>query len=581
MLKIITGYIKSLKEYIQKSDSFLLFFLAPITGIGVGLWAVVFRGLIGFFEQIFFIRGESILSFLGHYYVIIIPVIGGMIVGPMIYFLAKEAKGHGVPEVMLAVAEEGGKIRPRVAIIKSLASAICIGSGGSVGREGPIVQIGSTIGSMAGQFLKFSEEKIKILVACGAAGGIAATFNTPLGGIFFAQEVILRKYNAKFLSSVVISAVAATVVSRNFLGNVPAFIIPKYQLKSIWEIPMYVVFAFLAGLVAVMFTKFLYKCEDIVDSIKIPEYTKPAIGGIAIGVIGLYYPHIFGVGYPAMETALSGNMLASLTLGLMFIKILATSLTLAAGGSGGVFAPSLFIGAMLGNSYGTFTNILFPSTGIPPGACALVGMAAVFAGVARAPMSSILILFEMTGDYKIILALMITCIISSILAKHLSKESIYTLKLTRRGINIHDSRHMDLMEVIKVEEAMDKKEIIVNAKDTVKTTGLKIKTSGHMGFGVIDENHNLVGIVTRRDINKALDSGKPDTLVEEVMTKNICVCYPEESLRVALEKLGEKDVGRLPVVNPVNPNHVLGLITREDIIHAYSEGLHNGKDEEL
>jgi chloride channel protein, CIC family len=375
-------YFRLLFRYFQTSETVFLLFFATIIGVGAGFGAILFRWMISFFQNLFFVQGQHTLSFLGSYYVIFIPAIGGLIVGVTVYFFASEAKGHGVPEVMLAVAVSGSKIRPRVAAIKALVSSICIGSGGSVGREGPIVQISSALGSTIGQVFQLSEDKKRILIACGAAGGIAATFNAPIAGIFFGLEVILREYGTRYFSSVVLSAVTATIISRTFLGSNPAFITPPYELLNSYDILFYFILGFLAALVAWVFIKALYKCEDIFDAIRIPYFIKPAIGGLLLGVIGLYFPQIFGVGYPAIEKALNGQLGPMIVFGLISLKIIATSLTLGSGGSGGVFAPSLFIGAMLGSSFGSFIHLILPEVAISTGAFALVGMAAVFAGAA-------------------------------------------------------------------------------------------------------------------------------------------------------------------------------------------------------
>ena len=574
---MITKLNRKLKElflYVQTSEgAFLLFFSTGI-GLCAGFGAIIFRWLINNFKTIFFEGGHNLLQFMGQYYVVLIPALGGLIIGPIIHFYARETKGHGVPEVMLAVSTLKGKIRLRVAVVKALVSSISIGSGGSVGREGPIVQIGSALGSSLGQLFKLSEEKVKILVACGAASGVAATFNAPLAGIFFALEVILREYGPRHISSIVLSAVTATVVSRHFLGDNPAFATPAYQLVSLWEIPLYFIFGFLAALTSLFFIKFLYKSEDIFDAWKFPEYLKPAIGGLLLGLIGLYFPQIFGVGYGAIELALSGQMAAQIIIILILVKIVATSITLGSGGSGGVFAPSLFIGAMLGGAYGKLTQFLVPDIAIAPGACALVGMGAVFAGAAHAPVSAILILFEMTGDYKIILPLMITCIISTVVARRFSKESIYTLKLRRRGIDIQKVKGVDLMEAIKVSEAMNKNVITVNDTSPANEARSKLRSINHRGLPVVDINNNLVGIVTRKDIiYKAFANKKPKIPVIEIMTADLIICYPDENLRTALEKLGERNIGRIPVVERDNHTHLLGLITRKNIIAAYNRAL--------
>lgn len=568
---------KQLFRTLRTSENAFLFFFSILVGVGAGFGAIVFRWLIVNFKIFFFGGGKAVFGFLGPYYVILIPAIGGLIVGLLIYHFAREAKGHGVPEVMLSVSTMGGKIRPRVALVKTFASSICIASGGSAGREGPIVQIGSTIGSTLGQIFRLSEEKVKILVACGAAGGIAATFNAPLAGIFFALEVILREYGLRFFSSVVLSSVTATIISRHFLGNYPAFSIPAYQLVSIWEIPLYFVLGFLAPVVSLLFIKILYKSEDFFESVKIPEYVKPVIGGLLVGCIGLFFPQVFGVGYESIELALYGKIMAGTVISLVLLKIVATSMTLGSGGSGGVFAPSLFMGAMLGEAYGKLVHFLFPMIPIFPGAYALVGMGAVFAGISHAPISAIIIIFEMVGGYKIILPLMITCIISAVISMRFTKESIYTLKLKRRGIDIQKIRQADLMDIIMVSDAMIKNVATVDVNSLIKNAGLKVKSTGYMGLPVLDAQGNLVGIVTRKDINKALDSEKTKTVVKEIMTKNIITCYPDDSLKTALERLAEKNVGQIPVVEENNPKHLIGLINRESLITAYNRALKRKK----
>ena len=578
MFENISRHLRHLPEYFQTSETVFMLVFASITGVGAGFGAIIFRWLISFFQNLFFGVGRNLFSSIGPYYVIIIPSIGGIIVGLLIYFFARETKGHGVPEVMLAVAEGGGKIRPRVAVMKALVSSICIGSGGSVGREGPIVQVSSALGSTIGQLFRLNEDKIKILVACGAAGGISATFNAPLAGIFFALEIILREYGTRNFSSVVLSSVIATVVSRTFLGSNPAFMTIPYESLSNWDSIFYFVLGFISAFIGWTFIKILYKSEDLFDQWKIPSYFKPAIGGLILGIIGYFFPQIFGVGYSSIEQTLNGNMAPMLVLGLVGLKIVATSLTLGSGGSGGVFAPSLFIGAMLGSSFGALLHLLFPSVPISTGAFALVGMGAVFAGAAQAPISAIIILFEMTGDYKIILPLMIACVISTLVVRRLSKDSIYTLKLRRRGIDILSTKKQDVMDRILVSDAMFKKVITVSENSPVRSAGLMIKATTHRGFPVLDNEGSLVGIVTHEDINQAMDTGKGDIPVKEIMTKDLIYCYPNDSLKIAFEKLGERDVGRIPVVEDNDHHHLIGLITRKGIIEAYNYELKKESD---
>jgi len=565
--------IKDLIYFLRTSDASYFLVFSILIGTGAGFGAIFFRWLILQINKLFFVDGGNLLGFMGHYYVILIPALGGLLVGPVVHFFAREAKGHGVPEVINAMVTNGGRIRPRVAVIKTLASAICIGSGGSAGREGPIIQIGSALGSSIGQLFNMTEDKTRTLVACGAGAGIAATFNAPLGGIFFALEVILREYGLKNFSSVVLSSVTATVISRSFLGDHPAFQTPPFQLYSIADMPYYFVFSLFTALAALLFIKTLYKTEDIFNIIKMPPYLKPALGGLMIGGIGLFFPQVFGVGYDVIENTISGELVIGVIVALVFLKILATSITLGSGGSGGIFAPSLLIGALLGEAFGKAATLIIPSTVIPPGAFALVGMAAVFAGTSHAPISAILLLFEMTGNYQILPPLMVTCVISVFLVRWISKPSIYTLKLLRRGIDVEKHIEPDLMDSIIVSDAMIKEVIAVNESDTVRNVGLKIKKTNHRGFPVLSDEGKLVGMVTRQDINHALQNEDADTEVKNVMTKDIMVCFPNESLKTALNKMAKKNIGRIPVVKQDSRDDIIGILTRKSIINAYNLSL--------
>lgn len=559
---------------------------ALIVGLSTGVGAVFFRYLIRAVEWVGYQWAPDMLTMWGKSYVIIVPAVGGLIVGLLVYFFAREAKGHGVPEVMEAVALRGGRIRPQVALVKSLASSFSIGSGGSVGREGPIVQIGSAIGSTIGQSLNLSDERVRNLVACGAAGGIAATFNTPIAGVLFALEVILGRFDVRYFSSVVISSVAADVIGRAVFGNVPGFRIPvEYGINSLWEFAFYALLGVIAAIVGVVFTRLLYATEDLFERWKgVPEWVQPAIGGVLLGVLALSYPlvtdatwdrvpHVFNVGYDVIESVLANELSLNLVLALLVLKIAATSLTLGSGGSGGVFAPSLFVGAMLGGSFAQIIEQIFPGIPAPAGAYALVGMAAVFAASAHAPITAVLILFELTGDYRIILPLMLTVVIATLLSQRLMKgESIYTLKLTRRGVRLQRGRDVDVLQSVKVREVMthnaDSVPVDMNIADL---TDVFTRTRHH-GLLVLDHDNKLWGIVTVRDLDRTWAEGKPrTTTVADIGTTwpYLKVAFPDETMGEALGRMGVRGFGRMPVVSGEDPFHVLGLIRREDIIKAY------------
>ncbi|MFH1429212.1 MAG: chloride channel protein [Candidatus Margulisiibacteriota bacterium] len=543
-----------------------MFIQAVIIGVITAMAAIAFRSLIAFFQSGFFNTGQNVLFFMGKYYVIVIPAIGGLIVGLLIKYYAPEAKGHGVPEVMNAVANLGGRIRPRIVLIKALASSICIGSGGSVGREGPIVQIGSAIGSTLGQYLNLTHKQIKNLVACGAAAGIAATFNAPIAGVIFAMEVILRDFNRFSFGIVVISSVVASSISRAYYGNVPAFKIIPYALHHYSELVLYLVLGVVCGITALLFVKTLSKSEDLFKHFKVPELSKPVLGGLLIGSIGLFFPHIFGVGYETMEKVLSGLLSLKVILFLIFIKIIATSITIGSGGSGGVFAPSLFIGAMTGGTLGKVFEVLFPKLGVASGSYSLVGMAALFAAAAQAPMSSIIILFELTDDYRIILPLMLSCVVSTVIYHHFNKESIYTEKLTARGIHIPAAGEINYFDSIAVRDAMIEKVDAVLETGSLEDVQKKIKDTGHKGFPVVNSNDDLLGMITQEDIKD-----KPlDAIVKDIYNRNFKYCLPDQSLNTALEKMATYNIGRMPVVDESNPKKMLGIITRKSLLKTYS-----------
>jgi len=568
---------------IHASETSGLILLATLVGIGAALGAVAFRWLIASAQSLFFGGSERFLGFLGLYRVLPVPAAGGLLVGLLTYYLAREAKGHGVPEVMLAVTTMGGRIRSRVAAVKSLASAICIGSGGSAGREGPIVQIGSALGSTLGQVLRLPESRIRLLVACGAAGGISATFNAPIAGVIFALEVILREFTAGSFGFVVFSSVVAAAISRATLGDHPSFTVPAYRLVSPWELPLYAALGLLAAGVSLLFVKTLYGVEDIFDRWRLREYLKPVVGGLLVGVVGVVFPQVFGVGYGPgplgpgpgpLDLVLVGGLNLELAAGLVFLKIVATSLTIGSGGSGGVFAPSLFIGAMLGCTFGGIVHRLWPAVTAGAGAYALVGMGALFAGAARAPITSVLILFEMTGDYRIILPLMTAVVTSSLASQRLSRETIYTLKIRRRGIDLERRPAVDLLDTVTVAEVMTTDFATVKAELPVGELTDLLLASGQLGLPVVDGEGKLMGIVTLSDIERSAVSGDSDRTVADIATPSVVTCFPDQTLREALEQLRGRDVGRIPVVDRLDPRRLVGVLRREDIVGAYARLLH-------
>lgn len=572
------------------SEEVILVITSVIVGTGAGLGAVLFRYLIEAVQWVGYQWAPAVTGALGRAYVVIVPALGGLLVGLLVYHFAREAKGHGVPEVMEAVALRGGRIRPVVAVVKSLASSLSIGSGGSVGREGPIVQIGSALGSAVGQAFQLSDERLRNLVACGAAGGIAATFNAPIAGVVFAIEVILGEFSVAYFSTVVISAVTSSVIGQAVFGDVPAFpLSTEYHINTIWEYGLYPFLGVLAALIGVLFVRVLYASEDLFKAWKsVPEWFQPAVGGALLGLLALGYPlvtplswdvlpQIFNVGYEVINESLQGEVVLGFVILLLFLKLLATALTLGSGGSGGVFAPSLFMGAMLGAGFGIVVGQIPWFETAPAGAYALVGMAAVFAASAQAPMTAILILFELTGDYRIMLPLMLTVVISTLLArKWMKRESIYTLKLSRRGVRLQAGRDIDVLEGIQVAEVMAPDVSTLDHDVSIVTFSEILNRRQYRGFPVIDEEGKLWGIVTDTDLEKAIQVNTPRrTKVTEIGTpfEELVVTYPDETLGRVLLKMGPRGLSRLPVVSRSDPRELLGLIGRQDVIRAYNVAL--------
>ncbi|MGV7223603.1 MAG: chloride channel protein [Nitrospinales bacterium] len=552
--------------------------LGILVGVAGGYGAVGFRYLINFIQSISYGSSDELLGVIQSipwYMRIAIPAIGGLIVGPIVYFFAREAKGHGVPEVMYAVALKQGIIRKRIVFIKALVSAVCIGTGGSVGREGPIVQIGSAVGSSLGQLFNVSGNRIRTMVGCGAAAGIAATFNAPIAGSIFALEIILGEFEIASFSPIIISAVSATAISRHYLGNVPAFILPQYILHSPMEFPLYAILGIFCALVAVGFTLFLYRTEDAWDNMKFPEYLKAVLGGLIMGSMGLVFPQVLGVGYGAIDLALMVKLSWWFMALLVLFKILATSITIGSGGSGGIFAPSLFMGAMAGGAFGSVVHSLFPSVAVSAGAYAVVGMGAVVAATTHGPLQAILIIFEMTGDYKIILPLMITCIVSTLVARKLCGESIYTFKLIRRGINIRGGKEVNILSSMSVKNVMYHTVEIVPENLHLKEFAKGLPQSRSNNFVVVNDKEQITGILTFLDYYDNLFNGKLDDqmAVKDIMTPEVVTVSIEDNLGTAMEKITAGDFSILPVVSADDPLKLLGILTRRDILEAYDQAV--------
>jgi CIC family chloride channel protein len=590
--------ISSYLDHFAPPEGLVLLILSVIVGATTGLASVFFVKLIFAIQDFSYTSISSALPFVGKWIYIIVPVTGGLLVGPLILF-AKEAKGHGVPEVMQALILRGGRIRPRVAVAKIMASALCIGTGGSAGREGPIIQVGSALGSAIGQVLRLSDERIRNLVACGAAAGIAATFNAPIAGVAFAIEVLMCGLQMRAFGNVVIAAVAASVVSRSLIGDTFAFQVPTYSMNSPLDIILYLILGLTAAFVGIMFMKMLNYSEDVFDKWKFPQILKPAVGGVLLGILGLAYmnlpglefssgagahgggletpiPHMYGSGFPFIEAAIQGNAGLWLLVILIFIKPLATAFTLGSGNSGGVFAPSLFIGAMLGGTMGHFFSLWFPSIVGNTGAFALVGMAALFSATARAPLTAMLIVFEMSNDYSMILPLMVAGVAASYFSQWLHPESIYTMKLAKRGVRFVEGRDMDIMQGVKISEVMKGRPVTIHKDQYFSDAMALFQEKNLLGFPVLQDGEKLWGILTLQDMHRAQSKENFTSRglkVSDFAVENPVTVFPDEPIWAAIQKMSPRDLARLPVISRDGTGRLIGLISRSDILRAYDVGV--------
>ncbi len=564
-------WLRWLDRY-QISDSALLGAVALGLGLstGVGVW--LFKEMIHLSHNFFNEALGGLLEHYGIWTLALLPVLGGLIVGLIQFYFIGIERHHGVAGIIESVALAGGRLRYWRVPAKAVASAISIGSGGSVGPEDPSVQIGANLGSMFGAWLHMSEERVRTLVAAGAAAGVASAFNAPIAGVFFAVEIILGEIGTSALGVVVLSSVIASVFTQAVSGVQPAFNVPAYSFNSFWQLPLYFVLGLLAGPLSALYVRFLYGFQDFFHHLKMPTWGKPALAGVAVGIIGLFLPQILGEGYSSIGDVLSGNLtIIWILFVLTLAKLLMTPISIGGGFAGGVFAPALFIGAMLGGGFGTVAQILFPTLNIVPAAFAMVGMAAVLAGAVHAPLTAILLLFEMTHDYRIILPLMFSVIISLLISRYIESDSVYMLGLARKGIRIERGRDVEVLERITVDEVMMEHPPFLRENMTVKQAITYMNKHRSQGLPVLTAEGALFGILTMNDIDSAEVDEKEK--IGNICGRDLLVAYPDETIGAALRRMSVRDVGRVPVISRENPKLLVGFLRRSDAVRAYDLAL--------
>jgi len=555
-------------------------FLAAGIGLLAGFIAYLLYNLIGLFTNIVFYH-RFVFAFnsarnnhLGAW-VIVMPVIGGIIVGFMAKYGSPKIKGHGIPEAMEAVLINRSRIQPRVAILKPISAAIAIGTGGPFGAEGPIIQTGGAIGSLIGQLVHTTASERKVLLACGAAAGMSATFNTPIAGVILAIELLLFEFKSRSFIPLVIASTIATAVHMQLLGTGPMFTVAAMDFGIPHALPFYVLLGGICGLAAVGFSKLLYWTEDQFEKLPIDELWWPAIGALGLGIIGYFVPRVLGVGYDTISEILNANLALKLLVVVMLAKAVALVVSLGSGTSGGLLAPMFMSSAAMGGVFALGVDRIFPGAHLSAGAFALVAMGAVFGAASRAAFTFIIFAFEITRDYNSVLPLMLVTVIAAGIAMLLMPSgSIMTEKLVRRGLRIHQDYEADMLQQMSVSQTMDPNVPavpgdmwLVDLADRIARRDPEV--SRHQALFIMGGDAKLAGVITRGDVFRALDEDSTQSLtVLDAGTRNVVVTYPDEALHDASAKMLRHNIGRLPVVDRKDPGHVVGYLGRHGIMAA-------------
>src|SRR5579863_10227488 len=564
--------------------------LAGLVGVAAGFIAYILYDLIGLFTNLSYYHTWSFHfrspegNTLG-YWVILIPVVGGLIVGFMAKYGSEKIKGHGIPEAMEAVLTTRSRIEAKVAILKPLSAAIAIGTGGPFGAEGPIIQTGGAVGSLFGQFIATTASERKVLLACGAGAGMAATFNTPIAGVILAIELLLFEFRSRSFIPLVIASTLATSVRAILLGQRSMFTMGNVNFDALRGLPYYVLLGAVCGVAAIGFTRFLYWVEDQFDRLPIDDLWHPAIGALGLGIIGFFVPRVLGVGYDTISDILNNNLALELLIVIAVFKALALVISLGSGTSGGLLAPMFMSSAALGGVFAMVVNFIVPGAHLSPGAYALVAMAAVFGAASRATFTFIVFAFEITRDYNAILPLMLGCVIADMIAIYVLPSSIMTEKLARRGLRVPEEYEAGVLKMVRVAEVMRTDIQPIPHDMTVEELAQRIggRLPGRVtaenqrpynltdGLPIVSDDGRLVGIVTQGDLVRALeDDAQGKLTVLEAGSKTLILAYPDELAHDAMYRMLTNNIGRIPVVDRNDPTKMIGYFNRSSLLGAWS-----------
>jgi H+/Cl- antiporter ClcA len=559
--------------------------MAALVGAASGVSAWLLYGLISlvsngvFYHQWNFVHRDAEHHVLG-WMVIIVPAIGGLIVGLMAKYGSDKIRGHGIPEAMEAVLTNRSRIAPEVALLKPLSVAVAIGTGGPFGAEGPIIQTGGALGSILGQFLHLTASERKVLLASGAAAGMAATFSTPIAGVILAVELLLFEYKARSFVPLVVASTIGTAVRFWLIGRGAMFTVGAADFGFPAALPWYLPLGAICGLAAVGFSRALYWVEDKFEHLPCDPMWWPVFGGLGLGVIAFFVPRVLGVGYGTISDILNDRLALGMLAVIMVAKGAALLVSLGSGTSGGLLAPMFTVGAALGGLYAAGVNHFFPGAHLSVSAFALVAMAAVFGAAARAPFTLIIFAFEITRNYDSVLPLMIVVVVAHAIALNYMENSIMTEKLARRGLRVNQEYEVDVFQQVTVGQAMDTEPTLVPAASAVAELAERIAAGDpalirHQALLLTDEQGKLAGILTRGDLVRAVEKDPDWKLTALAAGKaNPVVAFPDETLDDALVRMLQSHCGRLPVVARDDPKRIVGYLGRAAVLEARLKRVH-------
>ena len=572
-------FVKALAVRLRLGETNIELLLAVVVGIAAGFASVFFRLMLHYMHQFFFGMVYPWLSELSPYLLPLIPVTGSILLIPFIRGTSGRISGYGMPAFLIAVHLRGGLIRTRDTFIKMITAAITISTGGAAGVEGPIAMIGGAVGSAVGRFFSMGSHRLKVLIACGSAAGIAAQFNAPLAGVLFAQEVIMiGQFQLQTFGVIVISSGLATAISRAYYTDQPLFGKLTYDLHGFYEFPLYIVLGLLIGVLGYLFLKMFEQVSERFEDLKLNRYAKPVLGSFMVGCLGLINFNVLGDGYETIIDVLQDKPELSILaiFALIFLKMLASSITLGSGNVGGLFAPSLFIGAMIGATYGWLINMELPEgMHVHPGSYALVGMGAFLAAITHAPMTAIFLLFELTNNYQVIIPIMFASVIGVMVSRALNPDSLDAAELNRRGIVLHAGREESILSKVLIEKVMITDFETIPENMTFAEFMQIFPNSKSQYYPVLDPSGHMYGVVSFQDIRAILlEEGLEHLVVmKELAETNIIKLYPHDSLTEAIKKFSIKDIEAIPVVSPEDDRLLLGILKRKDVIDEYNRAI--------